>query len=838
MEKLNEITNQLRRSSDEANYPNNIKVTPIVSDEKQSKNVSDKTKLNSVLNGDYNSSSETSTPNHSRYGCSINDLIPYPSSSISTIIEKGNGTTINWLQYNANNFSKMKKKKKKSIDQTSSQVDSVSETASQISRSDVQTHFNDDDITRIVKYLKEKKDESTQTIKHTSNQYVQANISSDGGNDTGMFELQRSNQTLRAQLEQLSFVVEEMSKERSNTNLQMHYLQKQANVKELKIEEINARNEQLLADNDELRYGMKNLENLVDDYQKQLTTVKQENANLQQQLTQSSSERNNLSLQLEELKHKVFYKDTVIFELDASNVNNKQEISNLNHQISLLRQQAPRDVTLPYPPPPELNSLKQKLVSLRNECAELKSEFVMDFNLIADLLRNATEQSARLKAVPSADQSIVSQLQSDIANLLKTNEKLMLDKEREKGHNIELNMEFNSRLNNIQIENEDLKQLKVNLEAEILAVKGDREKWLEENRNIQLQLDEYRSQNNQLQMRLEEKASQLSDSSQVSADEVAQLKNENADLKEIMAKLEENGRLLKVKLEENENDSTKSLQHLQQKIQNLKEISEREKATLQTEMSGLRSELESKQKLILNLESNVQALNEDCARVQVECSKLADSLQSGQNENSELARVLAEKEAELGRQSSQLSEVLTQLEQSSSHKSELNDRIQYLEKAINNRQAEEIHDDQVELNRRIIELESELFKEKERSKGMSQLLFNEKRANSKLKAKLADCLKPPQQQQQQLQGETKTNEEIIDVEQAKLELMQRIKQLKEFLFKNDPTVFDSGSQSMASHSTLSAIDEQRSAASLPPGDGFISQILEQSEQQINKNQEK
>lgn len=851
MEKFKEINNHFQNSfSSNLNESSTIKITPIVTDEKPGdkdakiNHLPNKAIKMNLLNGDYDSCGDKSFYNHSRYNSAMSDLIPYPSSSISTIIEKGDN--VNWNNYNSNKpvvFKNNKTKKKPPVDSnieypSSSQInsDSVSETASQVSKCEVDSHFHNTDITRIVKFLKEKKEKCTQTESSLkANQYVQVNISSNP-DDPSIFELQRSNQALRSQIEQLSFVVEEMSKERSSSNLQMHYLQKQTNVKELKIEEINAEKEKLLADNDELRFAIKNFENYIMDYKKELSACKLDNENTKQYLNDLIQERNCMILQLEELKQKLFYKDTILIELDSANVCNKQDISNLNHQIvSLnselnnakqevdhLRQNQGSGTRLEnanfYLLKQKFSNLKEDLKVLKKDCIENVDFITKSFENINDLCENVKFDYSTLKDSHDPNHSLINQLRLDVENLQKLNDKLVEDKIREKDNNIELNLQFQSRLNNIQVENEDLKISKQNLECQIDSLRSHQKRKETEYQNILSKSDEYR-------VLIDKLKDELNTKDLAQSDELSKLKTENSELKEVISKLEENADLLQKKLEEftNQYKTTDKLQIQFKQLNEQFETCSSDKLLLESELNKLKAELNTRQEVIVNLEYNIQTLTNKYNELQNKSVEINAEDSSMQKSIEEMRNCLIEKDTLIQNQNVQLNEMNCQLGQIDSLKKQLEDKVLFLEQTI---QAKDVQlanradsaESELHYNQKIVELENSLLKEKERSKGMSQLLFNEKRANCKLKTKFNDCMKSQQ-----------VCNEDADVVQLKSELVERINQLKELISKYNPSMLDS--------STKSILTSPDSSDQSSFNENFIVQILEQSEQ-LCQNQSK
>lgn len=354
----------------------------------------------------------------------INDLIPYPSSAISTIIEKVNGTDSVYLEsgrivnHNHNpttrspgqpqsplegtkrrsklESNRLKKAEAISLENTinhdqsspatstpTSQVQTVSQQSSNEKvvvcnnsnssnnknspKSTTRASFDSDDIVRIVKLLQEKRENSTQTEERQQpvqqcNQYVQVSFAEEEGDASDgretesaatdnhlinrrpstVVELTRSNQTLRGTVDQLSYIVEQMSKERSSTTLQMHSLSKTVTAREAKIAELVAEREKVLADNDELRFAMRNIESLLADYQSSLAARAEEAAATRKDLAAAIVERTDLLSTLEQTRAELRTKDDLLAELYRVNALNQQEMASARAYCAGLAEQLTR----------------------------------------------------------------------------------------------------------------------------------------------------------------------------------------------------------------------------------------------------------------------------------------------------------------------------------------------------------------------------------------------------------------------------------------------------------------------------------------------------------------
>ncbi|KAH9394963.1 hypothetical protein TYRP_005027 [Tyrophagus putrescentiae] len=325
----------------------------------------------------------------------INDLIPYPSSAISTIIEKVNGTDSVYFEsgriVNHNpttrspgqpqsplegtkRRSKLESNRLKKAEAISSKIRSTTINLVLPLRPLLVKYklyhnsrvMRNDDIVRIVKLLQEKRENSTQTEERQQpvqqcNQYVQVSFAEEEGDASDgretesaatdnhlsrrpstVAELTRSNQTLRGTVDQLSYIVEQMSKERSATTLQMHSLSKTVTAREAKIAELVAEREKVLADNDELRFAMRNIESLLADYQSSLAARAEEAAATRKDLAAAIVERTDLLSTLEQTRAELRTKDDLLAELYRVNALNQQEMASARAYCAGLAEQLTR----------------------------------------------------------------------------------------------------------------------------------------------------------------------------------------------------------------------------------------------------------------------------------------------------------------------------------------------------------------------------------------------------------------------------------------------------------------------------------------------------------------
>lgn len=279
----------------------------------------------------------------------LSQLIPYPASCISTSIERPNGSIADDIDAASSLLppivvgrrkrSKIGGKDSKSPSSSPKTTTTTSMNSHQSFSSSPQSNIPaitppDVDLDRIVRLLTDKKEADTQTpgyidykpLVEQVNQFVQVNIINEEESsaiDPNMFELRRSNQSLKGQLEQLGYVVEEMSKERSTIQLHLHTTQKTIAVKELKIKELEAECNKIAAHNDTAKYSIGNLECQLVKYREQIQEQVEQYDLLRQELEQMKMERNQLIDQNNKLKSDNVQKDMIIARLSSttSNVN-------------------------------------------------------------------------------------------------------------------------------------------------------------------------------------------------------------------------------------------------------------------------------------------------------------------------------------------------------------------------------------------------------------------------------------------------------------------------------------------------------------------------------------
>lgn len=292
----------------------------------------------------------------------LSQLIPYPSSAISTSIERPNGTIVDDVDgpssllppiaVGGQKRSKIGNKASKLL--SSSPKTTINSENSQILSSNLQSNIPTNtlqalDVDRIVRLLTNKKEVETQTINHDNhkikvekiNQFVQVNMSNEEESsaiDPNMFELRRSNQSLKGQLEQLGYVVEEMSKERSTIQLHLHSTQKNIAVKELKIKELEAECNKIAAHNDAAKFSIANLESQLVNYREQIQEQVNQYDLLRVEVEQMKRERNQLIDQNNKLKSDNVQKDMLIAKLSSTTSIVNPDVKN-NANLAIIQEQ-------------------------------------------------------------------------------------------------------------------------------------------------------------------------------------------------------------------------------------------------------------------------------------------------------------------------------------------------------------------------------------------------------------------------------------------------------------------------------------------------------------------
>ncbi|KAJ6220441.1 hypothetical protein RDWZM_006253 [Blomia tropicalis] len=611
----------------------------------------------------------------------ITDLIPYPSSSISTTIERAlDISDLNQAQLNGSeiislksivNVDKLKehgqnpspKCEKLKLSSTMLPISSSSQNQQQ-SIPKMKIPFDNEQIVRVVKFLKERKECATQTAQREyCNQYVQANVALESNIKEQKIDLNRSNQTLRNQLDQLSYVIEQMSKERSSTHLQLHSLQKLITVKELKIEETKAENEKYLADNDELRFTIKNIEKLINDYQRNLTIKSTENDELRVELNQMSTDKNNLSSQLEQMQKELLTKNNLIQELNKINEANQVELISLRNNLQTFGRQISKANI-------EVETLEQQLIPDKN--AKISSVQIMNRNHCRIINK----------------QKIVCLLSEESAKTT-----------------------------------------------------VDTEQYQQQLKNAHDELNGARSQ-------IRELSQQCFD--------LDHLRNENDGLRKMVTLLNEDKSLLKCRVDElnvlaNETAQNRTqLDNIETQLQksSAELIQERKaKQLLMDERNQFEIELNNRRDKIVNLESNIQMITKRYRELsqQINNKRMCDQYCQVDHETTspsiliDLQNVLIQRETQINNQNELLAQLKVENDRNKKLKEEMQIQLELLEQKINEKdETLRMYDEMPskEISTQLNELQNDLIHERERSKGLGQSLFNEKRMNIKLKKEI------------------------------------------------------------------------------------------------------
>lgn len=788
----------------------------------------------------------------------ITDLIPYPSSSISTTIERAlDISDLNQAQLNGSeiislksivNVDKLKehgqnpspKCEKLKLSSIMLPISSSSQNQQQ-SIPKMKIPFDNEQIVRVVKFLKERKECATQTAQREyCNQYVQANVALESNIKEQKIDLNRSNQTLRNQLDQLSYVIEQMSKERSSTHLQLHSLQKLITVKELKIEETKAENEKYLADNDELRFTIKNIEKLINDYQRNLTIKSTENDELRVELNQMSTDKNNLSSQLEQMQKELLTKNNLIQELNKTNEINQVELLSLHNNLQTFGRQTSKanievetfEQQLIPDKNAEISSVqimnrnhcriinKQKIVCLLEKCAKLKNDFLQSKQTFLFEITQFVEHFHKLK------RDTVEQLHSTLMNdnfSLRLNEtKIRYENEIEQLKNqMQLQCEKMANLLNKQLEekstiNENLKIQLDSLTAENVTLKETNKAFQtkivelnecytrlsEESAKTTVDTEQYRQQLKNAHDELNGARSQIRELSQQCFD-LDHLRNENDGLRKMVTLLNEDKSLLKCRVDElnvlaNETAQNRTQldnieTHLQKSSAEL--IQERKaKQLLMDELNQFEIELNNRRDKIVNLESNIQMITKRYRELsqQINNKRMCDQYCQVDHETTspsiliDLQNVLIQRETQINNQNELLAQLKVENDRNKKLKEEMQIQLELLEQKINEKdETLRMYDEMPskEISTQLNELQNDLIHERERSKGLGQSLFNEKRMNIKLKKEIERI---QNQNETKIKGsELEKDLDEFDHETLNSELKKNVENLKLLLGEID-----------------------------------------------------
>nr|XP_027194540.1 putative leucine-rich repeat-containing protein DDB_G0290503 isoform X1 [Dermatophagoides pteronyssinus] len=738
------------------------------------------------------------------YDSIMNELIPYPFSCISTIIEKVNkdGTTINPNNVELTTKKRYRKKRNSLHKQPSQSTISQSshdtvdgESIASISsfcHNNLASHeiensqnssFNNNqsfdqlDISNIVKRLCEKSDQSTQTnpvisMVEKCNQYVQANIPLNSG-DTIRIEQQQSNQALRNQINQLTYIIEEMSKERSNRDLHMHQLQKQLIMMEKRIKEFeNEKQQQLNNEQSELRKTpvvTKTDETIMVAYQQEISIIKLENEQLKQRLNEM------IAIQHENSKL-INQKDDIINNMTIHMNAYQQENNRLNNELSRYNQQPIDKIEIddnnrkiPYEQMKDnvmvihekhegfklkkdaILLFKHRLYSIQNDCRllqqqlnELRTTAVNNNKIFVEKL--LTEQLSNTLMLQ------FNEIKSETSRLKRLNEQLLQEKLHEKDRNIQLNCEFQSCLSHLRNENEHLKQMNIGLENKSKTFQNQMDELRQEYDNSLGQINEC----NHTIKELYDKITNY----EIGKQRELEIQQEIFELKELVVKMEESNQTLKSKHEQLLLQCEKYTSEINENRTDIERLTKQNLA-LHEENEKYRKKIDSVPQQsddnIIN-DRNINAISPQddlhTTTVHYDYHRNNNDNDDDYNINDDIKQVIMQKESIIREQDIKLIELGKQIECLCCERSELENRIN---QSIQSSQLKEMeikrlnmamndhNNGNQQIDQRILLLETELAKEKERSKGLSLALAKEKLQSSSSK-NLVENLSHQQQQ--------------------------------------------------------------------------------------------
>ncbi|XP_075585052.1 uncharacterized protein LOC124494826 isoform X2 [Dermatophagoides farinae] len=800
----------------------NLKVTSIV-DKNNHGSTDHSIYQNNLLRIDPISRTKLDTSS-SPYNSIMNELIPYPSSCISTIIEKANkdGTIISSnIKESSITRAKKRSKKKGNLFKQSSQstisqsshdnvdgesiISSISNCQNNCASHETNSqnlNFNQSfdklDMRDIVRRLCEKSNQSTQTnvisMVEKCNQYVQVNIPIKDSSNTVRIEQQQSNQALRNQIKQLTYIIEEMSKERSNRDLYIHQLRKQLVMMETRLKEFeNEKQQQLInSEQSELKQVMYNNSETViattttttTCHQKEISSIKLENEQLKQRLNEM------ITIRQDELKL-INEKDNVINNMTIHVNGYQQENIRLNNELLRYHQQQQQqqqqnkietvdnnknrkmikdeqkdnvivihdnDNNKKHEQDLQLRKkdaiivlFKHRLLAIHNECRRLQQQLnelrttVVNNNKIFLQEKNSTKQLLSNTLMIQ----LLDETKSEIIRLKRMNEQLLQEKLHEKDRNIQLNCEFQSCISHLRNENDQLKQMNNVLENTLQTF---------QNKDEQQEFGHSSEQVNECNSKIKEL-----EQNQLRSHE------ENFQLKEFIGKMEENNNVLQMKHEQLSMECEKYLSKINENVIEIEKLT-KQNLELNNENEQYRKEMQQQQQRQSNDDQTTHTIiasqDDNHRSITVHYDDDGDY-----NINDDIKQVILQKESIIHEQEMKLIELGKQIDCLNHERLEFENRInqslqslQYKEMEIQRLNMAILNDDdkhhhhhhqndnnQQLIDQRISLLEIELAKEKERSKGLSLTLAKEKlKSLEKIKQNLEQHSSSPPQQQNSL----------------------------------------------------------------------------------------
>ncbi|RWS09558.1 golgin subfamily A member 3-like protein [Dinothrombium tinctorium] len=215
------------------------------------------------------------------------------------------------------------------------------------------------------------------------NEYIQVNISDSGP----VFELKRENANLKGRLESVNYVVEEMSKERSNIQAKIHSLEKEIRTKNNEYNELVNAKQRLLVENEDLKAGLSKWETIVADYQEVIESKITEVNGLKEDLNVVESENERLKIVSEQFKADIEAKENDLKylrnqlsdkNLELENMSKKvirlqDDIKYLNNEIDAKCEQRDQYLNEMSKLQSRLTEVQQKMISEQTDALNMKA---------------------------------------------------------------------------------------------------------------------------------------------------------------------------------------------------------------------------------------------------------------------------------------------------------------------------------------------------------------------------------------------------------------------------------------------------------------------------------
>lgn len=219
---------------------------------------------------------QKSLQNNSRV---LQEIVPYPPDIISTTVERSSGTDWGYQSktplisnHQKNRFHRSDKMriKRMSSQESVSTIDGLPDCNGFDKQSVISlqsfcsgiesNHSNDTNVLTI-----DLRDASIQTDdKVLVNEYIQVSIHDDSAGP--LFQLRRKLALETGKAEQLSHIMDDMVRERSDLQMKLHSIEKELKVKNETICDLNSQRESLLIECEELKSGINKWESIVNEY--------------------------------------------------------------------------------------------------------------------------------------------------------------------------------------------------------------------------------------------------------------------------------------------------------------------------------------------------------------------------------------------------------------------------------------------------------------------------------------------------------------------------------------------------------------------------------------------